>query len=186
MPAPAPAPAPIQIPVTPAPVAAAPAPAPGPAATPNALIQLNAATTCSIPGLKEAILASINLARASGHVCGTEIMKPVPPMAWNDVLFSAAARHSQDMSIRNYFSHTTPDGMSFDQRLAKEGYGAWAMGENIAAGQDSVASAMSSWLASEGHCRNIMQPVLNEVAVACVRPASANYGTFWTMELGGR
>lgn len=136
--------------------------------------------------MREAILKQINAARASGYVCGTEIMRPVDAMAWNDVLFSAAARHSKDMAIRNYFSHTTPEGVTFSQRLANEGYGSWAAGENIAAGQSTVNGVMASWLTSEGHCRNIMQPVLNEVAVACVSLAGSTYGTYWTMDLGGR
>ena len=134
--------------------------------------------------MRETILAQINAARAAGHVCGTELMAAVPAMKWNDVLFSAAARHSKDMADRNYFDHTTPEGVTFTQRLATEGYIGWAEGENIAAGQPSVSSVMSAWLTSEGHCRNIMQPVLTEVAVACV--VGGGYGNYWTMDLGGR
>lgn len=107
-------------------------------------------------------------------------------MKWNDILFSAAARHSQDMATRNYFSHTTPEGITFSQRLATEGYVGWAAGENIAAGQSTVSGVMAAWLGSEGHCRNIMQPLLTEVAVACVSQAGSSYGTYWTMDLGGR
>ena len=107
-------------------------------------------------------------------------------MSWNDTLFSAAARHSTDMATRDYFSHTSPEGVTFSQRIANEGYSAWAVGENIAAGQTSVSGVMASWLSSEGHCRNIMQPVLTEVAVACVSRAGSGYGTYWTMDLGGR
>ena len=107
-------------------------------------------------------------------------------MKWNDILFSAAARHSQDMATRNYFSHTTPEGITFSQRLATEGYIGWAAGENIAAGQGSVSGVMAAWLGSEGHCRNIMQPLLTEVGVACVSQAGSGYGIYWTMDLGGR
>ncbi|MFC5500356.1 CAP domain-containing protein [Caenimonas terrae] len=135
--------------------------------------------------MRETILAQINAARAAGHVCGTEIMAAVPPMRWNDILFSAAARHSLDMVARNYFSHDTPEGVTFTQRLANEGYSFWAAGENIAAGQTTVSGVMGAWLSSDGHCRNIMQPVLNEVAVACVA-SSSGYGNTWTMDLGGR
>ena len=105
-------------------------------------------------------------------------------MKWNELLFSAAARHSQDMASRNYFSHTSPEGVTFTQRLAMEGYVGWAAGENIAGGQSTVSDVMGAWLSSEGHCRNIMQPLLNEVAVACV--AGGGYGTYWTMDMGGR
>ena len=90
------------------------------------------------------------------------------------------------MATRNYFSHTTPEGITFAQRLSAEGYSFFAAGENIAGGQGSVGDVMTSWLASEGHCRNIMQPVFNEVAVACVAQAGSAYGSYWSMELGGR
>ena len=134
--------------------------------------------------MREVILQQINAARAAGRVCGTEIMAPVGAMKWNDLLFSAAAKHSLDMATRNYFSHTTPEGVTFAQRLANEGYIGWAAGENIAMGQNSVSEVMGAWLTSEGHCRNIMQPVLTEVAVACVAQSGSN--NYWTMELGGR
>ena len=136
--------------------------------------------------MREAILAQINAARAAGRVCGTSIMPPVPAMSWNDILFSAGARHSRDMATRNYFSHDSLDGTTFAQRLAREGYNGWAAAENIAAGQNSVAGVMATWLNSEGHCRNIMAPVLTEVAVACVNQAGTTYGNYWTMGLGGR
>ncbi|MDB5942929.1 MAG: cysteine-rich secretory family protein [Ramlibacter sp.] len=132
------------------------------------------------------MLQQVNQARASGQVCGTQIMPAVPALAWNDVLFSAAARHSQDMADRNYFSHDTPEGVSFSQRLTAVGYAYSAAGENIAAGQTSVSQVMAGWLASEGHCRNIMQPVFREVGVACVAKSGTTYGTYWSMELGVR
>lgn len=179
---PAPAPAPMAV----SPANPAPAPAPETSPSSSALIQLSLSTSCSIPGMREAILQQINTARTAGRVCGTEILPPVAAMRWNDVLFSAAARHSQDMASRNYFSHTSPEGVTFWQRISIEGYTGWGAGENIAAGQGSVSGVMAAWLTSEAHCRNIMQPVLTEVAVACVAQSGNTYGDYWTMNLGGR
>ena len=136
--------------------------------------------------MKDLILAQINAARAAGRVCGTTIKPAAPALVWNDLLFSAAAKHSQDMATRNYFSHDSLDGTSFAQRLTKEGYFWSTAAENIAAGQQSVTSVMTTWLNSEGHCRNIMEPTLTEVAVACVMQGSSTYGTYWTMDLGRR
>jgi uncharacterized protein YkwD len=136
--------------------------------------------------MRDEILQQINLVRTSGRVCGTDILPAVAPMAWNDILFSASARHSIDMATRNYFSHTTPEGVTFAQRLTNEGYSWRVAGENIAAGQSSVAQVMSTWLGSDGHCRNIMSPELSEVAVACVTQAGSTYYSYWTMDLGTR
>ena len=136
--------------------------------------------------MRDAILTQINAARAAGRVCGTSILPAARAMSWNDILFSAAARHSQDMANRNYFSHDSLDGTTFAQRLTNEGYNWSIAAENIAAGQNSVAGVMTTWLNSEGHCRNIMEPALTEVAVACVSQGGTTYGTYWTMDLGRR
>ena len=143
------------------------------------LIQLTAATSCSIPDLREAVLQRVNAARSDGYVCGMETLPRVAALQWNDILFSAAARHTLDMAARNYFAHDTPEGVTFWQRLLAEGYGSFAAGENIAFGQSSVDSVIAAWLGSEPHCRNIMNPLFTEVAVACMN-------NDWTMELGGR
>src|SRR5688500_15195124 len=76
---------------------------PSPPVKPVELVRHNAGTTCGIPGLRESVLQSVNSLRASGQTCGRQAMPPAPPLAWNDVLFSAAARHSRDMAQRNYF-----------------------------------------------------------------------------------
>ena len=196
--APTPAPAPAQLSLSGPPTAppapqvvssapvSAPAPAPAPTLKSSSLVQLDSSTTCNIPGFRDAILKQINLARASGYVCGTQILPAAAPLAWNDILFSAAARHSSDMATRNYFSHTTPEGIEFSQRLAIEGYSARAGGENIAAGMASIDGVMLTWLASEGHCRNIMEPLFKDVGVACVSQSGTAYSTYWTMDLGLR
>jgi uncharacterized protein YkwD len=45
---------------------------------------------------------------------------------------------------------------------------------------------MNGWLASEGHCNNIMESSFNDVALACVSQPGTTYGKYWTMELGRR
>ena len=172
MPAPTPAAAPV------ASAAAPPLLAPAATGASGTLIQLTAATSCSIPDLREAVLRRVNAARSDGSVCGMATLPRVPALKWNDILFSAAARHSLDMAARNYFAHDTPEGVPFWQRLSSEGYGWSALGENIASGQSSVDSVIAAWLGSEPHCRNIMNPLFTGVAVACVN-------NVWTMELGG-
>ena len=153
--------------------------APEATAASGALIQLTAATSCSIPDLREAVLQRVNAARSDGYVCGMETLPRAPALGWSDVLFSAAARHSLDMVARNYFSHDTPEGVPFWERLLAEGYASSALGENIARGQSSVGEVIAAWLGSEPHCRNIMNPLFTQLAVACVNGD-------WTMELGGR
>jgi uncharacterized protein YkwD len=147
------------------------------------LIALDASTSCDLPDFRASLLQQINAARTSARSCGSTALPAVNALAWNDRLFSAAARHSRDMAQNNYFSHTGLDGRSSSQRISAEGY-AWSWsGENIAAGQSSVATVMNGWLASEGHCRNIMRAEYRDVAVSCVQRSGSPYGRYWTMVL---
>lgn len=149
----------------------------------TSLVALDASTSCGLPDFRNSLLQQINAARATARSCGATTMPAVSALTWNDRLFSAAARHSQDMATNNYFSHTGLDGRSAAQRIAAEGY-AWSwVGENIAAGQSSVTAVMNGWLASEGHCANIMRAEYRDVAVSCVQRSGNTYGRYWTMAL---
>lgn len=148
------------------------------------LVALEAATSCALPDFKQALLEQINAARATARTCGTVNMPAVDELAWNDRLFSAAARHSDDMARHNYFSHTGRDGRSPGQRVSAEGYQWSTAGENIAAGQATVSAVMTAWLNSPGHCENLMRPAYTEVGVACiVAPGGSTYSRYWTMKL---
>ncbi len=171
-PAPANAPAPAPAPTT------ASAPTPAPAAAPAA----SAGGSCAGVSQSDA-LAAINAARAQARQCGATSFSAAPAVAWSGALATAASRHSSDMATRNFFSHTGSDGSSVGQRVSAAGYGWSGVGENIAAGPSSVSSVMAGWLASAGHCANIMQAAYQNVAVACVSQPGSTYTRYWTMVL---
>jgi hypothetical protein len=78
------------------------------------------------------------------------------PALRRDARLDAAARlHSQDMSARAYFAHVTPEGLTPSDRATAHGYFS-GVGENIAYGYRNAAEAMIGWMASAGHCRNIL------------------------------
>ena len=143
-----------------------------------------AAHTCSLSNFQSDLMTLINQARATSQVCGSTTYPAAPSVAWNSKLFNAAAGHSADMANQNYFSHTSLDGRAFDQRITAAGYAWTNIGENIAAGQSSVSSVMAGWMASPGHCANIMNNRFAEVGVACVINNSSTYRSYWTMNLG--
>jgi uncharacterized protein YkwD len=129
-------------------------------------------------------LDRINSVRQQGCKCGTTIMPPAPPLVWNNVLAKAAFAHAKDMSKRNYFSHTSLDGRTSDQRVLAagydyKGYKSYQVGENIASSQQSIAEVSDGWFKSEGHCKNLMNPGFKEVGVA-------QYNDYWVQEFGGR
>jgi uncharacterized protein YkwD len=144
---------------------------------------LDARLTCNLPSFQQEIIDRINQARAAGRSCGTTYYGPAPALAWNTNLFNAAAAHSTDMAANNYFSHTSLDGRNAGQRITGAGYAWSAYGENIAAGQTSVQSVVDGWLASPGHCANIMNPGYADIGTACVASSTSSYPTYWTMDL---
>ena len=134
-------------------------------------------------GIQGEVLQRINTLRAAGAVCGTTTYAPTGALGWNLNLLQSAKGHSADMAANNYFSHTGRDGRSPAQRAVAAGYSYSVIGENIAAGQTSVENVMAAWAASESHCRNLMNPLFRDIAVACVRNDASTYRLYWTMEL---
>jgi uncharacterized protein YkwD len=163
-----------------------PAPAAAAQAAPSAANAATAADAgCGIPDFAQAMLKAVNDARAQARVCGNQPYIAAAPLAWNDRLFAAAAGHAGEMAQKNYFGHDSADGSTFDKRLQAAGYRYLAAGENIAAGHADIDAVMQGWLASAGHCANLMNAQFKEIGVACVQgiPGVSSYGTYWTMDL---
>lgn len=126
------------------------------------------------------MVALTNAARAIPRTCGNRHYPAAPPLQWNDKLAKAAQRHSQDMATRNYFSHYSPEGQSPAARITAAGYAWSTYGENISAGRSNYAATLTSWLQSEGHCKNIMRADLKDFAVAKASSSNARYSVYWT------
>ncbi len=142
--------------------------------------------TCNLANFQAEVLELVNSYRAAGASCGSQGgFAAATPVAWNAALTQAALVHSDDMASANFFSHTGSDGSTASQRATEAGYVWQAIGENVAAGQPDVAAVMSSWMASAGHCANIMHANFRDIGVACVNGgAGSTYRTYWTMALG--
>jgi uncharacterized protein YkwD len=149
----------------------------------TATAALPASLTCGLNNFQAEIMRLVNEARASSRYCGSTLYPAASPLKWNAQLFNAAAGHSSDMAGKNYFSHTGLDGSTFSQRITAAGYAWKTAGENIAAGQSSIQSAMNGWLQSPGHCANIMKASYVDVGVSCAQNSASTYKLYWTMEL---
>nr|WP_245573942.1 CAP domain-containing protein [Amycolatopsis nigrescens] len=121
------------------------------------------------PSAAGEVLTLVNKARAEAG-CS--------PVSTDARLVTAAQKHSDDMAARDYFSHTTPEGVSFAERIREAGYGKPGA-ENIAKGQATAAQVMSSWMNSDGHRRNILNCSLGKLGVG-VNTA----GRLWTQDFG--
>ncbi len=133
---------------------------------------------------RDEFLQRLNAVRRRGCNCGKFYMRPVGDLTWNFNLQEASWLHAKDMNSRNYFSHTTPEGVTSRDRIYAQGYTIRgykyvAVGENIAKGQLTIQEVVDDWLNSEGHCRNIMNPNFMEVGIS-------KQGDYWVQEFGGR
>jgi uncharacterized protein YkwD len=133
---------------------------------------------------KQEFLYYINTTRQKGCKCGTKWYPPAQPLVWNVNLQKAAYGHAKDMNDKHYFSHDSKDGRNMEDRIVKagyyfNGYKSFYIGENIAAGQQSIQQVVGEWYKSEGHCQNLMNPKFNEVG--CVQ-----YNDYWVQDFGGR
>ncbi|MES9992546.1 MAG: Ig-like domain-containing protein [Candidatus Thiodiazotropha sp.] len=132
------------------------------------------------------MLTLVNNARAVARSCGTTDYPAASSLAWHCNLEQAAQGHSTSMADNDYFSHTGIDGSNPGDRISAAGYVWRTYGENIAAGYSSAESAMSAWLASPGHCSNIMNSAFTEMGQAEARNSASTYGIYWTQNFGDR
>ena len=86
------------------------------------------------------------------------------------------------MVNQKYFSHINKQGKNHAWRIKLTCYPSGFVGENIAAGQTSPSAVVKAWLASPGHCANIMQPGYKGTGVGYV--AGGKYKHMWTQTFG--
>jgi uncharacterized protein YkwD len=91
-------------------------------------------------------------------------------------LARAAGWQADDMTEKDYFSHTAADGDTLADRLDKANFipssDRWEAGENLAAGRDqggTPASIVSGWMQSREHRINLLDPGFDLVGIAASR-----------------
>ena len=128
----------------------------------------------------------VNQRRAAGATCGGTAYPPVGPVSLDTNLRAAARGHSEDMAVNAFFSHTGSDGSSATNRIWAAGYsGGYPLGENIAGGQSSPTNVVNAWMASTGHCQNIMNGSFEDLGVGYAYLDSSPYRHYWTQNFGG-
>lgn len=131
-------------------------------------------TTAAAGGSAGAENTVIELANAARDKAGCA------PLRFDTRLRTAARAHSTDMGVHDYFSHTSPNGDTFADRIEDAGYphpGA----ENIARGYETAAEVMDGWMNSEGHRANILNCGLRTIGVGVYYGAG---GPWWTQDFG--
>lgn len=124
-----------------------------------------------VTAAENAVITLTNKARAAA---GCAALRP------DARLRTAARAHSTDMGVHDYFSHTSPNGDTFADRIEAAGYphpGA----ENIARGFQTAAAVMDGWMNSSGHRANILNCGLRAIGVGVYFGPG---GPWWTQDFG--
>jgi uncharacterized protein YkwD len=128
----------------------------------------------------------INTARKQPRQCGAQSFAAATPLAWNATLATAAQTHTRAMANNNFFDHKDRDGHTPGDRAELAGYAGQQVGENIAAGQDTVRKVVDGWLGSPGHCANLMNPQFRELGAAYAVDPKSDAGIYWTAMFGSQ
>lgn len=139
-----------------------------------------APSASNLAGVKAATLCLLNERRAQAGL---------PALASDRLLEDAATRYSARMVAERFFAHEAPDGTGMTDRLRASGYltgsSGWTIGENIAYGSGSYATAASivqMWMESPGHRANILSGRFRAIGIgiATGTPRSAAGATYTT------
>jgi uncharacterized protein YkwD len=126
-------------------------------------------------GWQERMLVRLNAVRAEAGS---------PPVRLCPSLTRSAQSYAQEMSRGNRFSHTGADGSTTMQRIVASGYRPTLVGENLAAGQPTVAAAMGAWRRSSTHYATMTDPRFRHVGFGYAPGRTLRHPTFWVQHLG--
>jgi uncharacterized protein YkwD len=133
---------------------------------------------------EDEVLDRTNAARTRGGCCGDEgCLAAAPVLVLDPALRHSARAHAWDMDQRRYFDHDTPGGLTPFDRMREAGFRGCALGENIAAGQETPERVVNAWLESPGHCSNMLSEAFQKLGVG-YHPSSTQRHV-WVQNFGG-
>lgn len=122
------------------------------------------------------------------RVNGVRRREGLPPLAASPLLDRISQMHAEDMLLRSYSGHRTPEGLGPSDRAWAGGYSS-GIGENIVEQRFSVEEALKAWLASPDHRRNLLDPGCREMGLglavgAGYDAAPGGYRVIWVQSFG--
>lgn len=122
--------------------------------------------------IRSAVVCLVNQARAVHHL---------PPLQASPLLNHSAQDWTNAMVTTDQFTH----GTNFAGRISAAGYVWRSAGENIATGYSTPRTVVRAWMASPGHCQNILNPTYRNVGTGIsahpVKGWATGLGT-WTQD----
>ena len=132
------------------------------------------------PAVAREVLKLVNRARAAARQCGGKPYPATDPLRLSGELSRAAIDYAATMARASRLEHRGRDGSLPADRVRRAGYTAELVGENIAGGVPDAAGVVAGWLASPGHCANIMEPRFTEMGLGYGLNASSEFQIYWS------
>ncbi|MCV2353673.1 CAP domain-containing protein [Paucibacter sp. B2R-40] len=139
--------------------------------------------SCQDKVVVEQVLSYLNAFRAQPRACGALSFAAAGPLRWEPRLEQVAQGYAAELAQGDQLNHVAANGRTLRERLRANGYLAYRVGENLAAGQENLEEALQTWSASPKHCENLMQPAFKDVALVCAS-GPGKYRLYWVMDLG--
>lgn len=128
--------------------------------------------SASRQAVKSAVVCLINKQRAG---------RGLPALRESSLLDRSAQGWSDTMVATGQFTH----GFNFAGRISAVGFAWSTAGENIATGFATPRTVVNAWMASTGHCQNILNPTFSSVGTGVVNRVVggfASQGATWTQD----
>ena len=94
----------------------------------------------------------------------------------DNTLSVAATTRAIEMAWANKFSHSRPNGTSYFTIISEYNIQAYAVGENIAAGQTTAKAVLNTWNNSKGHHANMVNKNFTKIGIG---KYTLNGYTYW-------
>ena len=143
----------------------------------SARVCANASTPtvgASSQAMRNAVVCLINAQRVARHL---------PALHAQSRLDRSAQGWTNQMVSREQFSH----GSDFSARITASGFDWSSAAENIATGFATPLEVVNAWMASTGHCQNILSPTYSDVGTGVSSRSvkgSASGPATWTQDFG--
>ena len=132
--------------------------------------QLAARSITAVDQLEPLVLAELNRVRVAHSLV---------PLRLSKQLSTAADLHSRAMGRAGFFAHESKDGSPFWKRVERfyspGKFARWTVGENLlwTSGTIDAKRALTLWMASPKHRKNILTPRWREVGLSAVSVPAA-------------
>ncbi len=112
-------------------------------------------------------------------------LESLPILKENQLLNAAAKMKAGDMAAKDYFAHTSPEGITPWYWLEKVGYVYAYAGENLAINFSDSDDVIKAWLNSPAHRQNILNQHFTEIGIGTAMGTYEGRDTVFIVQMFG-